>query len=195
MTLDSTLLILAWAAIFMLALAIAGIIRQLRILVALQPTNRGLALVPAAVLPMEQDVRLILLLDTGCRACEALLPAIDDVAKAIGNEPSAEFVLVFKGNAPPDLEGTNSFPNRSDIFAALRVNMTPYAIAESRTLGVLDDRLVGSELVLHELADLVVGAAKGIRETSPLNDGLHLSPDKKTDLGGEREASRFEVTT
>lgn len=131
------LLILAWLAILMLALAMTGLIRQIRIMAAegQRPggygglsSRRVIRRLPKNVLDADRlGSSVVLFASRGCATCTKVLPAFQALAEA---NPSRSFVVVYPGRADLINDGRlRLVEGRADLFDLMQVPVTPYVIS------------------------------------------------------------------
>lgn len=154
-------LVLAWLAIAILALALSGLVRQVRILEGqlpggsmrrrLGPAQGGVFDAPDE-LAEEQDYVLIFA-DTNCASCIQIIPRY--LEEAAGTERALNAFVAFRGEKSADsvFGGRRVLENQSMLFMQLGISATPFAVR------VTDGRvaasgLVGSVEALRELATL-----------------------------------------
>ncbi len=142
MTVVESALILAWLAIMLLAFAMAGLVRQLHSLVHppgnLQPqqsVSPGEALPSAAQQRLGLRTGILLFVGRNCTLCTQLAndPHVLALAERLG--------LVVVTRTKAEDWKTRQIPtieDASDVFDALGIRLTPFAIAvqDSRVLGM-----------------------------------------------------------
>lgn len=168
MSIHSAALILAWVALALLAFALAGVLRQVRLLSGSQavgfqsagPAAGGAA--PALERhPWAGAIHVLLFLDQKCMSCRALLPAYIDLAQ---RRPDICFHSLYPAEPiSSNREGTIVHTQSRRLFAEYRVTATPFAVRVSGTGMVLAATPIGSEAALS----LFVTA---VPEGSVLND-------------------------
>ncbi|MUN36077.1 hypothetical protein [Actinomadura litoris] len=148
MSFQDSALLLSWAAILLLALVVAGLVRRVH---ALGGGARGPgALGPAAGARAPAFDRLgpglLLFLDRDCGACADVLAAAGDLGGPLH--------AVFAGPAPdaPRVPGTVLTFERDGLFADYRVPATPFAVLVGEDGRVRASEPVGSPDALRELA-------------------------------------------
>lgn len=164
MSLEVTALVLAWLAITLLALAMSGILRQVRALsiavAGTLPRMRGpmpgiyVADVPGLV---DDDARasILLFVGGGCSGCDAVLPTF--LASADVANHRADHVLVCSGEPLAQPNGkVRVLSRRIDAFEALQVPATPYAVLIDERGVVASASPVGSPQMLREWLDAAV---------------------------------------
>ncbi len=156
MSFGASAMVLTWLAILFLALAVAGLIRQVRILARSLPESRISFHAARGAEFAARSARLVLFLDTECRTCDALEPDLKELIQL----PQPEIVLAFKGSAVwPWLtesttgngHGTNPVivPEARVLFEKFHVRLLPYLVALDRDDRVLAAQPIGSSSVLR----------------------------------------------
>lgn len=148
MSFQNSALLLSWVAIALLALVVAGLVRQVHALGRGAP-GPAHALGPAAGTPAPAFDRLgpglLLFLDRDCGVCAAVLDAAGDLGGPLH--------AIFSGPAPdspppgPVLTG-----ERDGLFAEYRVPATPFAVVVGADGRVRAAEPVGSPEALRDLA-------------------------------------------
>ena len=156
MTFQTTALILAWLAIALLGLALAGVVRQLHLLaggVARPRLDVGPA-VGSSAPPLNGDGRwsrptALLFVERGCPPCEAVLP---EFARLAGEARDVDFAVVASGNAT-DLHDAQvrMLANQRDAFERFRIPATPYAVVVGAEGTVVSAGPAGSRSALHHI--------------------------------------------
>jgi hypothetical protein len=155
----SSAVILAWVAILILALAMAGVLRQVRALASgrpvgqqqLGPANGSVApSIPGlAQLVHPGRITVLLFLDGTCEVCGETLRAADEMA-----EPRADlvrFVALFAGDAGgASLRHAELLEHSNQVFARYGVPLVPFAVAVAADGRVVDSGAVGSPTLLRE---------------------------------------------
>jgi hypothetical protein len=129
MTVELTAILLAWVAIVLLGLALAGILRQLHELRAqVRPVLRSGGPEPGQPLPPEfaGTCGLLLFASRTCGACARVLPEAARVARLHSNW-SVE--VLYRGEPDAvDLPGVRVRGAQHALFEALDVSVTPFAV-------------------------------------------------------------------
>ena len=152
MSLMATALVLAWVAIVLLTLAVAGLMRQVHLLL----TERAADGAPASMQPprtLPADLvaggdGLVLFASTACVACSEIMPAL--VAYHRDGRGSCTVVTAAERHADwPD--ALTYRENAADLFEQFGVVATPHAL---KVVGgtVVDAAPVGSVAALRRLA-------------------------------------------
>lgn len=168
-----SLLILTWAAIALLGLALAGLVRQVHQLAKIIGPGgsavAGASRVRSPAPPLEDDINravwpvptVALFVDLGCGACEAVLPRFSELAETHASD-ELEFVAVYRGTDPaPDIAGVRVVANSPGAFSRFRVSVTPYAVSVDQTARIRAAQPVGSaELLTEFIRDAVHDVAR-----------------------------------
>jgi hypothetical protein len=163
---ETSALILTWVAIAMLALAMAGLLRQIRTLAAtVAPGITQLG--PTIGLPAPQlngrearwpNSAILVFLDAGCQTCEQLIPRLTALSDIHGGQLT--FVAVFRGDAVlPVGSSLEILANQQSAFDSFRVPVTPFGVAVASSGLIVAARPIGSAKALEELVE-------GVRERS-----------------------------
>lgn len=148
MSFQNSALLLSWVAILLLALVVAGLVRQVHALSRGAPRPAGLGLAPGTPAPAFDRLGpgLLLFLDRDCGVCA-------DVLAAAGS-PEPPLHAIFAG-PPPDgasRPGVRVLTGEQDgLFADYRVPATPFAVLVGADGRVRAAEPVGSPEALHEL--------------------------------------------
>ena len=167
MDFQSTALLLAWVAIAVLALAVSGLLRQIRMM-KLRPTQLSLA--PSQALPdgpvdLGQSLMnghgtksVLLFVTPGCKSCEARLSDLESIA---ADEADLAFAAVFPEDAN-GLGGTSlrTVEHQQEAFSKLRVRMTPFGVVLSEQGLVTHAVPVGSSEALRRLVAAATSEAR-----------------------------------
>jgi cytochrome oxidase Cu insertion factor (SCO1/SenC/PrrC family) len=164
MSVQASALILAWIAIAMLALAMAGLLRQVRALSAqmTQTPVRANALTGAPApefqgTALQRDrPTLLLFVSANCNVCQERLRELESLADQDGK---LSYVAVFPGPAD-DLptQHVQVLQNQSAAFRSFSIPVTPFGVVVAADGVVSHAAAVGSSSALHELT----GTAKGL---------------------------------
>lgn len=172
MSFTASALILTWVALLLLALIVAGLIRQVH---ALQrgavpsgsrpgPQGRVGALVPPIAGVDPATTRLLLLLDADCAACAALL---DGIRRTLAPEIVRRGIaLLYADRAvghPPTLDA-HVATGTGDVFDAVGATALPYGVALDAAGRVAAAAPVGG---MAELFPLL--AAAGLDQPDPVH--------------------------
>lgn len=154
MTLESSALVLAWIAIVLLGLGLAGVLRQVKLLLAAQTgvarrvgPRTGTHVGDIAGLNAS-GTHLLLFADIHCDVCDEVIQEFLNLADP--KEKEALSVL-FRGPASDTLDGVQTLAEKSEVFARLGINATPFAVLTRQ--GVVERaEPVGSARLLREFA-------------------------------------------
>ncbi|NVI89813.1 hypothetical protein [Actinomadura sp. BRA 177] len=145
MSFQNSALLLSWVAILLLALVVAGLVRQVHALGQGAPRTAGLGPAPGTPAPAFDRLGpgLLLFLDRDCGVCTDVLAAAEGPLHAIFAGP------------PPDgasRPGVTVLTGEQDgLFADYRVPATPFAVLVGADGRVRAAQPVGSPEALHEL--------------------------------------------
>lgn len=151
MSFETTAILLAWVVILILALALAGLMRQFHLWAEGQRPE-PLAIGPAigSTVPEVTDLdarsgrpTLLLFVNDTCRGCERLLPALPQVARDHGD---VQLVAMFPkvANGHRDLAGVHVIERQAHVFERERISVTPFGVALTPEARVLDRAPIGS---------------------------------------------------
>lgn len=130
----TTAILISWLGIILLALVVAGLLRQVH---ALQGGKRTVVIGPqpgdsAPILPFvdmgTRTERVFLFVDTACRTCASALRLLDKSAESFQDK---EFIAVFRNGAQTDLVSARHVSNQSAAFEQFHVPVTPFAVVVS----------------------------------------------------------------
>jgi hypothetical protein len=151
----ATALLLAWVAIVLLALSVAGLMRQVHLLL----TERTAEGTPAAGTPVPRTLppdlmavgaeRIVLFASTSCVACSEVMPVMVEYSTRSGTSCT----VVTAGSRHPQWPDELHYrENAADLFEQFGVTATPHAL---RIVGgdVADSAPVGSVEALRRLID------------------------------------------
>lgn len=156
MDFESSALVLAWLAIAVLALAMAGLLRQLVLLrtAVIAPAAGGLGPVfgsPAPVLPgIDYTGRRTVLLfaDDECESCRSIVDALDSTGR---NTSNPAVVVLFKAGAPAQPAAPErQFVHQRELFDRLGVNVTPFAVMVDGDARIVAAEPLGSAPMFDE---------------------------------------------
>jgi hypothetical protein len=167
---DTTLLLVTWLAIVLLALGLSGLLRQVHqisktLRQGLPSTGPPIGL--AAPRLTDDDLTgswsepsLLLFADKNCTACAQVLPVF--AALAQDSQDGLRFVSVFAGSRPPmDLDGLVVLDHAAGAFQRFGVNITPFAVFVGREGRVRAAAPAGSP---ERLKQFVSGIEQAARE-------------------------------
>jgi hypothetical protein len=156
-TFEQSALILAWAAILLLALAMSGLMRQVHALTAQHGgSHRALGSATGMLAPDIPGLHaggrsLLLFVDRGCSSCDQ---ALDALAASTGNGDAIR-VALYRGDPPPARDALVTVGHAEPIFAALGVTVTPTAVALDEQRRVITSAPVGTPGLIYQfLADV-----------------------------------------
>jgi hypothetical protein len=156
--------VLAWVAIIILTLAMAGLLRQVRLLSTPRPTNAHFGPArrsKAPTLRPDNDPSfghdtVILFLDAGCDSCDRRLALADDLA----TRPAADvrFVAVFRAGRAEGVHGDNValIEHGAALFDEYAVPLTPLGVAITKDRVVVQTAPLGSDAALHGLVAAMI---------------------------------------
>jgi hypothetical protein len=168
MSFETTALLVTWVALVLLALVVAGLVRQVHHLTQ-GPRTRELGLPAgspapalAAVGARPERPTLLLFLSEDCPICH------DVFAETLTQADGPATTAIFKGRAidgrPP--ANLRVLPDQEDLFTAYKVPATPYAVIVGADGRVRTAEPVGSIRGLHHLIN---DAGGRVREDAELN--------------------------
>ncbi|WP_433462885.1 hypothetical protein [Spirillospora sp. CA-128828] len=148
MSFQNSALLLSWAAILLLALVVAGLVRQVHALGRGASPPAGLGLAPGARAPAFDRLGpgLLLFLDRDCGVCADVLAAAGSL--------DGPLHAIFAGPPPGDASrpGMTVLGGEQDgLFADYRVPATPFAVLVGADGRVRATEPVGSPEALREL--------------------------------------------
>jgi hypothetical protein len=163
MSVQASALILAWIAIAMLALAMAGLLRQVRILSAQMSHTplRASALIGSPI-PEFQDASLqwdrptlLLFVTADCSVCQERLRELESLAEQDGDR---SYVAVFPGSADGlRAQRVQVLQNQSAAFRRFSIPVTPFGVVVAPGGVVAHAAAVGSSSTLRELTRTAKG--------------------------------------
>jgi thiol-disulfide isomerase/thioredoxin len=167
MSFETALLVLAWIAILLLALAMSGLMRQIHVLQAHGP-GRSESLGPrpgtrvSSILfgPEFADRPVLAVFaEAACKSCEVILPELERLATSLNGHAN---VLVVTKEAAESLPATKLKVVRSpQAFSELGIRFVPIALALSQEGIVLGAEPVGSEELLKRFVRKFQATALG----------------------------------
>lgn len=165
MTLEASAFVLTWIAIALLTLAVAGLIRQLR-LFSVQTrysSGQGMVEIGSRVLDLPDDVssrlRVLFFSDPACNVCRERLREF--VAEVSGVIAVADELLVVVRDRATGAEGRDeewqpkTLEHRQDLFLQLRVTATPAVAVVSTDGTLLAQSPLGSSAAVRQMALLL----------------------------------------
>jgi hypothetical protein len=159
MSFTDSALLAAWVAIALLGFALAGVVRQVRVLSSSGPTplpssgspNIGKRL-PGHLLATHAKRHVFLFVKPHCDVCEQRLEEFDALAGDYA--PGLACAAVFS-HARNGFEAShvNVFPSQAHLLQDFDIPVTPYGIIASGDGTIVGSRAVGSEGELRSLMD------------------------------------------
>lgn len=155
MSFMATALLLAWVAIVLLALAVAGLMRQVHLLLTERSVEGtavsappGPRLLPADLMAVGAE-RIVLFASTTCVACSEVMPVMAEYSTRAGTSCT---VITAAARHPQWPDELTYRENAADLFEQFGVTATPHAL---RIVGseVVDSAPVGSVEALRRLID------------------------------------------
>ncbi|REE94878.1 hypothetical protein [Thermomonospora umbrina] len=162
---ETTVLLLTWAAIALLAFVVAGMVRRVHHLsTGVRAADLGPA--PGAAAPEfdrfaagASDPALLLFLDGECGVCPQVLAELRELLDEPGR--SLPVAALFPGEAlEAGHEGVRVFADEADVFERYRVPAVPFAVFVDPAGRVRTARPVGSAGALRDLLETVAGPAQ-----------------------------------
>lgn len=168
MSFETTALLLTWVALVLLALVVAGLVRQVHHLTQ-GPRPRELGLPAGSPGPALDTVgagpgrpTLLLFLSEDCPVCHDVFG--EALAQTGGPATTAIFAAgAIEGEPPANLR---VLPDQEDLFTAYKVPATPYAVILGADGRVRTAEPVGSVRGLHRL---IAEAGGHVRDDAELN--------------------------
>jgi hypothetical protein len=148
----ATALVLAWVAIVLLALSVAGLMRQVHLLLTERAAERTPApdrmTLPADLMAVGVE-RIVLFASTTCVACSEVMPVMVEYSRRRGTSCT---VVTAAARHPQWSEDLVYRENAADLFEQFGVSATPHAL---RIVGgeVVDSAPVGSVEALRRFVD------------------------------------------
>lgn len=150
-------LALSWIAIALLALGMAGLLRQLREL-SERVQNPGMMPERFEQRVVEELARLnlrvsehsvVLFADAECVSCKEVIPQFEKMAAAV---PEWNFVLMFAADASgsTDRSPVHVVRDASAAFARLRIPLTPFVVLTDEVGEIVQASPVGSTELLDD---------------------------------------------
>lgn len=167
MQLEYTVLLTAWVAIILLALALSGVIRQLRVIEAKlgelsathgQASRRSVLALDGHLDPAR--VTCLYFVDRGCPSCERLLKALPAVAAVHADELSF-VVAAMRGGIEVQGDLLRPATDGGSLAQAFGVPATPYGVAVTPRGVVVASAPLGSEEALERF---IARAREGVVE-------------------------------
>lgn len=175
---ETTVLLLTWVAIALLAFVVSGLVRRVHHLsTGVRTAELGPA--PGSAAPEFGRLSagttgtagrtLLLFLDADCGVCPQVLAELRDVLAGVGRPPAV--AALFAG---PALEGGHEgvavFADEAALFDEYRIPAVPFAVLVDGSGRVRTARPVGSPGALRDLLETLVDLPGG-RERTTVNGG------------------------
>jgi hypothetical protein len=152
MSFQTSALLVTWVALLLLALVVAGLVRQVHALSRGVPPTAALGPTPGSPAPAFERLGpgLLIFLDVDCGVCAEVLEAAGTFDHPIH--------AIFSGSAPDDLAPgiTVLAGERDGLFTSYRIPATPFAVLVDAGGRVRAAEPVGSPEALRELVELEV---------------------------------------
>lgn len=176
MNVDDAALVLAWIAIVLVALAVSGVVRQIRVLTA---GDRGVGRIagPRAgsilkvqglggLVPEDQPL-VVIFMRKGCSSCQVIAPTLS--AAADQYREKYELVVAYEGARGHEYLSANGrrlavLEHQDDLFNAANVFAAPYAVAVDSTGRVMASGPVGSPERVTEFMESIEGSVRSGHE-------------------------------
>ncbi|MBA9004893.1 MULTISPECIES: hypothetical protein [Thermomonospora] len=168
---ETTILLLTWAAIALLAFVVAGLVRRVHLLASGdRPADPG----PAPGTPAPHFARLapdpaaertlLLFLDADCGVCPQVLAELRAIRAGQDRPPPA--AALYAGRAPEEPAGhVTVHAGEAGLFEDYRIPAVPFAVLVDRSGRVRAARPVGSPGALRDL--LADSSGSGRPATAP----------------------------
>lgn len=160
MSFELSALLLTWVALAVLALAMSGLLRQVRDLqmrtssrLAIGP-ERGQSLAEFEEVGSIVKNGVAIFVDSSCLSCRQILPELADAA-ATSN--GLRYWVLFRDQNTEDFTAPHVtvLSRQGPLFERLRISVTPLGVAVDSEGRVIDAKPIGSASMLKELVDLV----------------------------------------
>jgi len=154
----SSSLVLAWIAIVILALAMSGLLRQIRALTkqVRETRTRSSPLVgkvaPAVGdVPLDDEVAILVFASSNCDVCMDRLAELDSIVSA-DHSRRVRMLSLFSGSVNGlNFDAIEVMGEQQKAFEQFMVPITPYGVVINRRGVVSHAQPVGSEGAVHEL--------------------------------------------
>ncbi|MQY08141.1 hypothetical protein [Actinomadura macrotermitis] len=150
MSFQTSALLLSWVAILLLALVVAGLVRQVHALAQGAPRQAELGPPPGSAAPAFDRLGpgLLLFLDRDCGVCGEVLDAAGDLGRPLR--------AIFSGPAPTGLPpGVTVLAGEGEgLFTEYKVPATPFAVVVDEGGRIRASEPVGSTDALRGLLEL-----------------------------------------
>jgi hypothetical protein len=159
MSFQASALLLAWIAIALLALAMSGLIRQVRAL-SVQPRATSLASSPLVgqpfPLPGDPGVgwsggtRVVLFVTADCEVCQTRLAELEAIAREDGG--GLAFAAMFSGSANGfRSEDVEAVPDQGSVLEQFGMPATPFGVVVRPSGVIAHAEVIGSTQALRSL--------------------------------------------
>jgi hypothetical protein len=172
---ETTVLLLTWVAIALLAFVVSGLVRRVHHLstgvraAELGPAPGSAAPQFGRLAPGGADRTLLLFLDADCGVCPQVLAELRDVLAASGRR--LPVAALFAGPAlEAGHEGVEVFADEAELFDEYQIPAVPFAVVADGSGRVRTARPVGSPGALRDLLETAAGLTAG-RAQTPVNGG------------------------
>lgn len=166
MSIQAAALVVAWIAILLLSLTLAGVVRQLHSLRDEGTSHgnlglpRGVKAPPTAALPASDKPSVLLFASGGCRSCGEALPGLARFARA--SDSTVTFSVVTRGDRidhtlPPQVKVTVD----ARAFEEFRIPYVPVAVGIDAGGRVVDTKAVGSAELIDEFLESFSSRMRG----------------------------------
>jgi hypothetical protein len=151
----ATAMVLAWVAIILLTLSVAGLMRQVHMLLTERaadgdatPTDVGSRMLPVELMAPGGE-RIVLFASTSCVACTEVMPAMVEYSR---NGDRSCTVVTASQRHPDWPDGLVYHENAADLFERFDIVATPHAMRIVDAT-VVASAPVGSIAALRELME------------------------------------------
>lgn len=170
MSVEASALALAWVAILLLSLAVAGLVRQIRVLSSARYQLGHMGPVRGAIAPGLRDylaehtgVKLLLFVDSTCSSCRI---ALDEASRLASLTTQPTVMAVFEGASDGyDPDNVIVISEAQNAFAEYNVQVRPFAVLVDGVGRIAAARPVGSRQALREFVDEARGRELALRRT------------------------------
>ena len=160
MSVQTTALLLAWVAIALLGLALAGLLRQVHLLSRgrVQPRFRAgpeVGSIAPELAPGDRWARRAVLLfaERGCNPCDRILPLFQELA---ARRSDIDFKLLFRGPGNGVVNAhVEVLTDQDQAFQGFGIPATPYGVIIDERGTVMAAAPVGSHARLQQLLERV----------------------------------------